>query len=120
MWVYAASHHRLVAADLGAQLIQSLQRFYIYAERGLARQRVLVWLYEGRLHLEMLNAIVWLACFPSQTPQLSFSTSSSVGGAGYTSSDCLAENPAARQPTSELAGPHSLLYQHKASVSNVP
>jgi putative transposase len=30
----------------------SVQRFYIYAERGLARQRVSVWLYEGRLHIE--------------------------------------------------------------------
>ena len=30
----------------------SVQRFYIYAERGLARQRGSVWLYEGRLHIE--------------------------------------------------------------------
>jgi hypothetical protein len=30
----------------------SIQRFYIYAERGLARQRVSIWLYEGRLHIE--------------------------------------------------------------------
>jgi putative transposase len=30
----------------------SVQRFYIYAERGLARQRVSIWLYEGRLHIE--------------------------------------------------------------------
>jgi hypothetical protein len=30
----------------------SVQHFYIYAERGLARQRVSVWLYEGRLHIE--------------------------------------------------------------------
>ncbi len=29
----------------------SVQRFYLYAERGLARQRVSVWLYDGRLHL---------------------------------------------------------------------
>lgn len=29
----------------------SIQRYYIYAERGLARQRVSVWLYEGRLHI---------------------------------------------------------------------
>ena len=28
----------------------SVQRFYIYAERGLARTRVSVWLYDGRLH----------------------------------------------------------------------
>jgi hypothetical protein len=30
----------------------SIQRFAIYAERGLARHRVSIWLYEGRLHIE--------------------------------------------------------------------
>ena len=30
----------------------SIQRFYIYAERGLARKRVAVWIYEGQLRLE--------------------------------------------------------------------
>ena len=30
----------------------SVQRYYIYAERGLARQRVSVWVYEDRLHIE--------------------------------------------------------------------
>jgi putative transposase len=29
----------------------SVQRFYIYAERGLARRRVSVWLYDRRLHV---------------------------------------------------------------------
>jgi hypothetical protein len=29
----------------------SIQRFYIYAERGLAQQRVSICLYEGRLHI---------------------------------------------------------------------
>ena len=29
----------------------SVQRFYIYAERGLSRRRVSVWLYDGRLHI---------------------------------------------------------------------
>jgi transposase InsO family protein len=29
----------------------SIQRFYIYAERGLARQRVSIWMYEGQLRL---------------------------------------------------------------------
>ena len=29
----------------------SIQRFYIYAERGLARGRVSIWLYEGRLQI---------------------------------------------------------------------
>ncbi len=30
----------------------SVQRFYIYAERGLARHRVSIWIYENRLHIE--------------------------------------------------------------------
>ena len=29
----------------------SVQRFYIYAERGLSRTRISVWLYDGRLHV---------------------------------------------------------------------
>lgn len=29
----------------------SVQRFYLYAERGLSRRRVSVWLYDGRLHI---------------------------------------------------------------------
>jgi transposase InsO family protein len=29
----------------------SVQRFYIYAERGLSRKRISVWLYDERLHL---------------------------------------------------------------------
>jgi len=29
----------------------SVQRFYLYAERGLARKRVSIWLHEGRLHI---------------------------------------------------------------------
>lgn len=30
----------------------SVQRFYIYAERGLARRRVAIWIYEGSLRME--------------------------------------------------------------------
>ena len=30
----------------------SIQRFYIYAEQGLSRQRVAVWIYEGQLRNE--------------------------------------------------------------------
>jgi transposase InsO family protein len=30
----------------------SVQRFYIYAESGLSRQRVLIWIYEGELSIE--------------------------------------------------------------------
>src|SRR5579864_7977127 len=29
----------------------SVQRFYLYAERGLSRTRVSIWLYDGRLHI---------------------------------------------------------------------
>jgi putative transposase len=36
----------------------SIQRYYIYAERGLARQRVSVWLYEGRLHIEYQHTML--------------------------------------------------------------
>ncbi len=36
----------------------SVQRFYLYAERGLARQRVSVWLYDGRLHLAYRQALL--------------------------------------------------------------
>ena len=30
----------------------SVQRFYLYAENGLARQRVSIWIYEGQLSIE--------------------------------------------------------------------
>lgn len=30
----------------------SIQRFYLYAERGLSRKRVSIWIYQGKLHLE--------------------------------------------------------------------
>ena len=36
----------------------SIQRFYIYAERGLARQRVSIWLYEGRLQIAYSEALL--------------------------------------------------------------
>ena len=36
----------------------SIQRFYIYAERGLSRQRVSVWIYEGTLRLEYQQTIL--------------------------------------------------------------
>jgi transposase InsO family protein len=36
----------------------SIQRFCVYAERGLARQRVSIWLYEGRLHIEYEKTLV--------------------------------------------------------------
>jgi transposase InsO family protein len=36
----------------------SVQRFYLYAERGLARKRVSIWLYDGRLHLTHQQALL--------------------------------------------------------------
>ncbi len=36
----------------------SIQRFYIYAERGLARKRVSIWLYEGRLQIAYREALL--------------------------------------------------------------
>jgi transposase InsO family protein len=36
----------------------SVQRFYLYAERGLSRKRVSIWLWEGRLHITYQDAIL--------------------------------------------------------------
>lgn len=36
----------------------SIQKFYIYAERGVARHRVSVWLYEGRLQVMYREALL--------------------------------------------------------------
>jgi hypothetical protein len=36
----------------------SVQRFYIYAESGLSRQRVLIWIYEGELSIEYKKTLV--------------------------------------------------------------
>jgi transposase InsO family protein len=36
----------------------SVQRFYLYAERGLARKRVSVWLYDGRLQIAYQQALL--------------------------------------------------------------
>lgn len=36
----------------------SVQKFYIYAERGVARHRVAVWLYEGRLQIMYRDALL--------------------------------------------------------------
>jgi len=36
----------------------SIQRFYVYAERGLSRQRVSIWLYDGRLHIAHRDALL--------------------------------------------------------------
>jgi transposase InsO family protein len=36
----------------------SIQRFYIYAEQGLSRQRVSLWIYEGQLRIEYRETLV--------------------------------------------------------------
>ena len=36
----------------------SVQRFYLYAERGLSRRRVSIWLREGQLHIAYRDAIL--------------------------------------------------------------
>jgi hypothetical protein len=36
----------------------SVQRFYIYAHQGLARERVAVWIYEDRLNIEYQQALL--------------------------------------------------------------
>jgi transposase InsO family protein/transposase len=36
----------------------SVQRFYIYAESGLSRKRVLIWIYEGELSIEYKRTVV--------------------------------------------------------------
>ncbi len=36
----------------------SVQRFYIYAESGLSRKRVLIWIYEGELSIEYHQTVV--------------------------------------------------------------
>lgn len=36
----------------------SIQRFYIYAKRGLTRHRVAVWFYQDRLHVEYQQTLL--------------------------------------------------------------
>jgi len=36
----------------------SMQRFYIYAESGLSRQRVSIWIYEGQLRIEYQKTLL--------------------------------------------------------------
>jgi putative transposase len=43
---------------VNAQGYISVQRFYVYAERGLARHRVAVWVYEGRLAVEYEQTVL--------------------------------------------------------------
>ena len=36
----------------------SIQRFYIYAERGLSKRRVTLWFYQDRLHVEYQQTLL--------------------------------------------------------------
>jgi transposase InsO family protein len=36
----------------------SIQRFYVYAEQGLSRQRVSIWIYEGSLRIEYQDTLL--------------------------------------------------------------
>jgi transposase InsO family protein len=47
-----------VTRTVNAHGFVSIQRFSVYAERGLARHRVSVWLYEGRLRVEYQQTLL--------------------------------------------------------------
>jgi len=49
--VQQALRHLQVERVVNTRGYVSVQRFYIYAERGLSRTRVSVWLYDGRLEM---------------------------------------------------------------------
>ena len=51
-------HHLQFERSIDQRGYISIQRFYIYAERGLARQRVSIWLYEGRLQIAYREALL--------------------------------------------------------------
>ena len=53
-----AFRHLQFPRIINRQGLVSVQRFYIYAHRGLARQRVSVWIYEGRLHIEYQQTLL--------------------------------------------------------------
>ncbi len=53
-----AFRHLLFPRIINRHGLVSVQRFYIYAHRGLARQRVAVWIYEDRLHIEYQQTIL--------------------------------------------------------------
>ena len=53
-----ALHEMQVERVVNARGYVSVQRFYIYAERGLSRTRVSIWLYEGRLHVAHREALL--------------------------------------------------------------
>lgn len=56
--VQQALRHLQVERVVNQRGYVSVQRFYIYAERGLSRARVSVWLYDGRLHVAHGEALL--------------------------------------------------------------
>jgi putative transposase len=51
-------HHVQLERVVDPRGYVSVRRFYLYAERGLARQRVAVWLYDGRLQLAYQDTVL--------------------------------------------------------------
>lgn len=51
-------HHLQFPRTVNRYGCVSVQRFYIYAEQGLAKQRVSVWIYEGHLNIEYQQALL--------------------------------------------------------------
>ncbi|HUZ01926.1 MAG TPA: DDE-type integrase/transposase/recombinase, partial [Thermomicrobiaceae bacterium] len=51
-------HHVQLERVVNPRGYVSVRRFYLYAERGLARQRVAVWLYDGRLQLAYQDTVL--------------------------------------------------------------
>ena len=56
--LHQALRHLQFERSVGRNGYVSIQRFYTYAERGLARKRVSIWLYEGRLQIAYREALL--------------------------------------------------------------
>ncbi len=56
--LHGALRHMQVERVVNQRGYVSVQRFYIYAERGLSRARVSVWLHDGRLHVAHGEALL--------------------------------------------------------------
>jgi hypothetical protein len=60
--VQRAFRHLQVTRTVNRHGFVSIQRFYVYAEQGLARQRVSIWLYDGRLRVEYAQTLLGPVC----------------------------------------------------------
>jgi len=56
--LHNAVRHLRLERVVTARGFVSVQRFYLYAERGLSRKRVSIWLYEGRVHIGYQDALL--------------------------------------------------------------